>query len=335
MDVRPGLAGDRWVLDRAVFAPGQRAGHYESFYQRANHPSRPLAFWLRYTVFAPRGRPGDAVGELWAVFFDGETGEHVVARTELPMARCTFARDRFEVRVGGATLGPGRLDGTAGDLSWALAYEGAAPPLLLLEPGSYDRGFPKAKSLVPLPLARFDGRLAVAGRAVDVGGWVGSQNHNWGSEHTHRYAFGQVAGFDDDPEAFLEVATVKARVIGPVTTPWLTTLVLRHEGHEHSLVAPLVAVRARASYDYAHWDFSSSAGDVTVSGRLRAPREAFVGLRYRNPPGGSKYCLNTKIATAEVTVRERGRAPRTLHAEHRALFEILTDDDTHDVPIRA
>ena len=27
---------------------GQPQGHYESFFQRANHRSRPLAFWIRY-----------------------------------------------------------------------------------------------------------------------------------------------------------------------------------------------------------------------------------------------------------------------------------------------
>ena len=41
-------------------APTTRDGHYESFFQRANHPSRPLAFWIRYTALIPRGAP-DAV----------------------------------------------------------------------------------------------------------------------------------------------------------------------------------------------------------------------------------------------------------------------------------
>ena len=74
-------------------------------------------------------------------------------------------------------------------------------------------------------------------------GWIGSQNHNWGSAHTDRYAFGQVAGFDDAPDTFLEVATVKAKIAGPVMTPWLTTLVLRHDGREHALVALRKALR--------------------------------------------------------------------------------------------
>ena len=46
-------------------APG---GHYESYFLRANHPERPLAFWIRYTIFSPKGRAGDAVGELHCIF---------------------------------------------------------------------------------------------------------------------------------------------------------------------------------------------------------------------------------------------------------------------------
>lgn len=50
---------------------GGAEGHHESFFLRANHPSRPLAIWIRYRIFSPAGRPGDAVGELWAIYFDG------------------------------------------------------------------------------------------------------------------------------------------------------------------------------------------------------------------------------------------------------------------------
>ena len=58
-------------FNHARFAPGTSAaagGFYESYFQRANHPTRPLAFWIRYTLFAPRGRPADAIGEVWAIW---------------------------------------------------------------------------------------------------------------------------------------------------------------------------------------------------------------------------------------------------------------------------
>jgi hypothetical protein len=336
VDVTAGLTGNRWLLDHAVYRPGQLAGHYESFYQRANHPDRPLAFWLRYTIFAPKGDPSAAVGELWAVAFDGESGQHAVAKEEFPLGQCRFSDDRFAVRVGEAELGPGHLTGAAGDINWDLHYEGAEPPLLLLPARLYAGGFPKAKSLVPLPSARYSGRYSVAGHTIDVDGWIGSQNHNWGSRHTDRYAFGQVAGFDGHPETFLEAATAKTTLVGPLSTPWATTLVLRHGGAQHSIVSLRRAVRAKASYGYFHWDFATADAAVEISGRISAPDEAFVGLRYRNPPGGTKHCLNTKIAQAELTIRDRatGRV-EVLRSAHGALFEILTSDSAHGVPPRA
>jgi hypothetical protein len=336
MGVRAGLFRDRWLLDRAQYRPGRAAGHYESFYQRANHPERPLAFWIRYTVFAPAADPGAALGELWAVAFDGESGQHTVAKDEFPIADCEFDPDAFAVRIGASRLGPGSLVGSAGAVAWDLEYAGDAPPVLLLPPKLYAGGFPKAKSLVPLPLARYRGSYTVAGERIAVEGWLGSQNHNWGSQHTDRYAFGQVAGFDSAPDTFLEVATVQARLAGPIRTPVLTTLVLRHDGAEWALVSVRQALRATARYGYFHWDFATGDDRVRITGRISAERDAFVGLRYNNPPGGVKHCLNTKIGAAELTIRNRltGKT-HTLRTRNRALFEILTDDTGHGVPVRA
>ena len=136
---------DRWDLDRAVYEPGQGTGHYESFYQRANHPTRPLAFWIRYTLFAPKERPADAVGELWAVYFDGESKQHAVAKTELPIGECHFARDAFDVRVGEATLGPAGLRGQSGEVRWDLHYAVGGDPLLLFDPSLYRGGSRKRR----------------------------------------------------------------------------------------------------------------------------------------------------------------------------------------------
>jgi hypothetical protein len=319
----------------AQYDPGQRAGHYESFYQRANHPTRPLALWIRYTVFSPTGRPADALGELWFVLFDGETGQHVVAKQEYPIADCAFDRQAFAVRVGHATLDPGSLAGTVGEVGWDLAYASDQPPLYLLPPGLYRGGFPKAKSLVGSPLARYNGELVVGRRRLTVNGWTGSQNHNWGIRHTDRYAFGQVAGFDDAPDSFLEVVSAADR-LGPVSTPVVTLLVLRHSGREHSLVTLRQGIRATGRFGHFFWDFASQSDAVRVRGHIEAPPEAFVGLAYANPPGGVKHCLNTKIARCELEVTDRATGAReTLLAEHRALFEILTDDRDHGIPIRA
>jgi hypothetical protein len=273
----------------ARYRIGQRAGHYESYFQRANHPARAQGFWIRYTVFSPDKRPQDAIGELWAIVFDGDSGRHVVAKTEVPINQCTFSNDRFDVRVGDALLGPGVLSGLAGSASnhvaWNLTYRGGTAPVFDFPLERYESSFPKAKALVGVPMARFTGTMTLNGQPIEIDDWVGSQNHNWGVRHTDRYAWGQVCGFDDTPETFLEVASARLK-LGPLWSPLITLVVVRHAGKEYACNSFLQGIRARSSYNYFIWRFASTSKTVRIEGELRARREAFVGLRYLNPPGG-------------------------------------------------
>lgn len=318
---------------------GQSGGFYESFFLRANHPVRPLAFWIRYTLFSPKGSPEKALGELWAVFFNGETNQHAAAKREYPLAACHFDRTAFDVRIGTAALRPyslqGAIEGEGHGLAWELNYEGDAVPLLLLPLNLYKGAFPAAKSVVSLPLARFNGYLSVHGEKVEVRDWVGSQNHNWGTRHTDLYAWGQVAGFDTHPDSFLEVATAKLR-LGPLWTPPMTPLVLRHREKEYAFTGFAQALRAHGKFAYFTWEFVSANAEVEIKGEISAPSHAFVGLNYYNPPGGSKHCLNSKIARCTLQLRDkRTGASETLEAKHRAAFEILTSDRHHGIPIAA
>jgi hypothetical protein len=119
----------------------------------------------------------------------------------------------------------------------------------------------------------------------------------------------------------------------------MTPIVLRHRGEEFELNALMQTIRASASFDYFTWHFHSRTGAVSLEGTISAPREAFVGLRYYNPPGGIKQCLNTKIATCELTVTRLGtngaRPVDILTTQHRAAFEILTDDHSHGIAMSA
>ncbi len=327
---------DAWNASR--FRPGETAGLYESYFLRANHPDKPLAFWIRYTVFCPKGRPQDAQGELWAIWFDGEAQQVVAVKESRPIAECSFSAERLDARIGDATLTDGALEGHAASaahaVSWRLTFAGDSPPLLLLPEAMYAGGFPKAKALVARPNAVFSGALTVDGREIALSGWQGSQNHNWGSRHTDRYVWGQVAGFDNAPEAFLECATAQVR-LGPLWTPRLTLLVLRDEGEEIALNGLLQAARAHGDYDFFRWTLDARSPQARIYGRIEAPAAAFVGLNYLNPPGGSKTCLNSKLASAEFTLERPGRPAKTFVTRSRAAFEILTDRRDHGITVAA
>jgi hypothetical protein len=318
---------------------GQTHGHYESFFLRANHPTRPLAFWIRYTLFSPKDLPQQTLGELWAVFFNGETHQHVVVKQEFPLADCLFDTSAFRVRIGEAQLTSRHLKGAVESkgraLAWELTFAGDSTPVLLLPLNLYKGRFPAAKSLVSLPMARFDGQLSVNGKPMVVSAWLGSQNHNWGIRHTDLYAWGQVAGFDTHPDSFLEVATAKLR-LGPFWTPPITPLVLRHRHKEYTCTGLTQALKAQGSFSYFAWAFRSGTESTEIKGEISAPRDAFVGLKYYNPPGGIKQCLNSKIARCRLQLRDRASgSTEVLETESRAAFEILTDNQDHGVEMSA
>jgi hypothetical protein len=332
MNPQPELNNIRKTFNHTRFIPGRKAGHYESFFQRGNHPDKPLAFWIRYTVFSPEGHPEDGIGELWAVFFNGETGKHVALKSEFPLDKCGFSRTSFNVRISDSTLREkechGRIKNNQGSIEWDLRYECKEEPLFNFPESMYYGNLPKAKALVGYPLSRFNGFMAVNGKRIDIRNWMGSQNHNWGSRHTDHYAWGQVAGFPGSPGTFLELATARLK-IGPLWIPAITPIVLRHRGTEYRLNRLAKAFR-RASFGYFYWDFHAEAPEIRLEGRITAKREDFVCLRYNNPPGGTKYCLNSKIAFCRLEIQRTGEQGReVLITNHGASFEILTDSDDH------
>lgn len=328
----------RREANRCRFEAGTQAGHYESYFLRANHPQRALAFWIRYTFFSPKGRPGEAEGELWAVFFNGERGRVTAVKECFPLADCEIGTEGLDLRIGDAHLGDACLLGsvTSGRhaIDWTLGYASCQPPLLLMPEPMYGRAFPKAKVLVPAPCAYFSGEMLVDGERIGVDDWCGSQNHNWGSRHTDTYAWGQVAGFDGAPDVFLECSTARVKV-GPFWTPAMTLFVLRIGDTEFALNSVTQALRTQGEFDFFSWEVRARAAGIAVVMRISAPRSRFVGLRYPNPPGGVKTCLNSKLASCELTVEQTGQPTRRYATRHRAAFEILTDRRDHGVAMLA
>lgn len=312
MDERARWNGCRWRAD-------DRRGSYESWFVRGNAPDRASAFWIRYTIFAPRDRPSETVGELWAIVFDG--GRVHARKQVVPIDRCSFAPDALAVTIGDASLGDGVADGAVDDIAWSLSFRGDDPPLLLLTEGLYAASIPKAKTVIPAPLVRFSGALVVDGERIAIDDWLGSQNHNWGTRHTDRYAWAQVAGFDGRDDAILECITAKLK-LGPLWTPWLTVAVLRIGDRTHAFNSLARAAFANAEVEGLRSSFELGNGTSRLRVQLEAPREAFVGLRYDNPPGGAKICLNTKIARARVQLDDL-----VLETSNRAALELLSEDD--------
>lgn len=323
MDIRQIQAEAKVNFSR--FNPDSTKGFYESYFIRANHPTQKQAFWIRYTIFAPKDQPHRNMGELWAIYFDGDN--IYPAKTEFPLDECKFPNKNFHVELGDNFINSAHSEGKTGDISWKLKFETAEKPLFLLPLSYYSGSFPKAKALVSQPFAKFNGQLKIGKERINIDNWVGSQNHNWGTQHTDYYAWGQVAGFDNSPDTFLELTTAKLKIAG-AETPFLTLLVLRHKGKEYSINNFTHWFLNKGSFEYFDWNFNCQNSEISIKGRIHAPAKAFVGLRYHNPPGGDKSCLNSKIATCELEIIEKSKLgmPQALYSENKCAFEILTNE---------
>lgn len=314
-------------------------GHYESYFLRANHPTKKQAFWFRYTIFQPQNNPNEAVAELWGAFFDND--KVIAIQEDVDLSRCDLRNSENFLKISDSKIiflsdGKGTAFGKVKDakntMAWQLEYTGSERPLLLLRPKYYDRSLPKAKALSGLPNAHFSGSIEVNGEKFNLENWQGSENHNWGSKHTDEYAWGQVCGFDGSPNSFLECSTARIK-LGPLWSPWLNLAVLRIDGVEYRFNGLWQAIKNEGYYDYFQWKLSCRSDDLQLDINFKASANDFAAFHYRNPPGGHHTCLNTKVAGCEITLKKKGKVIHQLSSLQSAAFEILTDDVKHGIEI--
>ncbi|WP_370330107.1 hypothetical protein [Mycolicibacterium hippocampi] len=307
-----------------------RAPYYESRFIRANAPDAARAVWLRETLLLPA--VGEESADVWVMVFD--PSGHRALRRSYPVESSDFGYQDWTAQIATTSLDDTAACGTVPDARWDIAITpGGDDPVRLLTERGYQRRFPAAKTLVRHPLARFDGHLEAAGLAVDLDGWTGSVNHNWGTRHTPTYAFGQVCGFDDAPDSTLEIVTARARV-GSVLLPGVTLFVFRHAGVEFAVRTLVGSLQSHGRYAPFTWTFGARVGDRMIEGEITTQPADVIGLSYPDTHGGTKYCYNSAIAMCRIQLAGKAYGRAEL-VSRRVMFEILTDDRLDAVPLLA
>ncbi len=310
-----------------------RPGHVESYFVRANHPSRPLALWLKATLLAPLRGP--AVAESWLVYFDGERRETFAHKQTQPFAEASFGAPRSAtptLRAAGLTLAletPGRAEGrfeAAGGaatvrLGWQplgspIAQRLSIFPLRALRTGP----FPRSKLLTPAPALRLHGALELPTGEVPVDGWVGMQGHNWGKEHTYEYAWGQCVF----PEQDALVEGFSGRVLlGGRPSPQVSALVVRRGARSFRFDTLFDVWRQKVRLERDAWQLRLLGPGGEAELLMDAERQPMVCLGYDNPDGQRSYCFNSKLARVKLTVRPKDDASFTCESAHGGALEFL------------
>ena len=332
----PGVSTETRTRARFLEVPLE-AGHYESFYLKAAHPSEPLAAWIRYTVHK---RPGaEPLPSLWFTLFDGASDGPYAAKLTLARRDLTAGSGDY-IGVGESRFAPGRVEGELEkddrSAAWALDYRSEEPALLHLPRGwMYRAALPRTKLLSPHPAARFSGSVRAGDRRLELDGWPGMVGHNWGAEHAERWIWLHAAKLDGAAgESWIDVALGRVRA-GPVVTPWIANGALSLDGVRHRLGGPERAARTEVGETPSGCECVLPGRGLTAFVTVSAAPKDFVGWVYADPDGSRHDTINCSIAdlTARVVRREGGES--ILTSSGGAAYELGMRERDHGVPIQA
>jgi hypothetical protein len=306
------------------------AGHYESFYLRAAHPSEALGVWIRYTVHKRPG--GEATGSLWFTLFDAGLAAPWAVKVTEPGPRLPAGA---YIEIARATFGPQRVAGKTGEAAWDIAYSGDAETLYHLpRDWMYGKPFPKTKTLSPLPAALCSGTVTVAERTIPLDRWPGMVGHNWGAEHAERWVWMHGIGFDGRGEdTWIDAALGRVK-LGPLKTPWLGNGGISIDGTRYRLGGIEKARSIRVNERATRCDFLLPGNKISVRGTVHSDAKNFVGWVYSDPDGSQHNTVNCSISTMELTVSRDGQPDIMLATESGASYELGMRETDHGIPIQ-
>lgn len=296
-------------------------GHYESFYLRAADPAGGRCAWIRHTVHK---RPGEAAtGALWCTFFDAAApGPRAVKQSFAAPA----APAGDWLALGESRFGPGGAHGRAEaqghSAAWELRFEdGGAPLRHLPREWMYRAALPRTKVESPLPQARLSGWVEIDGERVTIDRWRGMAGHNWGSEHAERWIWLHGVGFQEAPDAWIDVALGRVRM-GRLVTPWIANGVLCHEGERARLGG--LRRRPRVAERHDGGELTLPGAEIEVQVTVRAAPAQLASWIYADPGGGEHHSTNCSIAGLELRISREGRPPLQLTTAHGGAWELGT-----------
>ena len=312
-----------------------KRGHYESFYLKAARPGGGQALWIRHTVHK---RPGQApTASVWFTYFDRDEPGPRATKVTFGEAQLSTPPGEW-IKVGGATLGPGRATGSlstdALDSTWDLQFDaGGEPCHYLPAEWLYRAPLPKTKFVAPVPCTTFSGSLTINGERLPIGDWPGMIGHNWGSEHAERWIWLEGTGFEEEPVAYFDLGAARIRVAGR-TLPWIAAGALRLEGETHRLGGPGRIRSTEVDARPGSCEFVFPGATATVRGKIQAPPKDFVGWVYADPDGPEHNTINCSAADLEMSVERPGKRNRHLYLPGAGAYELGMRETDHGIPIQ-
>jgi hypothetical protein len=324
-------------------APSPRGGFYEVWYLRLNDPLNRRALWLRFSLLVT-ANGFRRVAETWAVHFERGAGEEV-AKTALKQ---TFGIEAFQalgdhgIRIGDCEFTEGRTRGSISSkgrtLKWDLEIIARQKAQFNHVPDSLARaGLVRSAAVTPGEDLLFRGTTELDGRRTAWDEAYGMQGHLSGRNHGLSWVWGHCNSFTDEkgsPAYFVfEGVSARSRILGPLSTPKLSSLYFFYKGEHYRFNSVWDALRLRSRNTLTSWQFQADRGDLVFKGELKAEIKGFAGVTYEDTSGSFLYCANSELSDLEILVYRRGKLDATFRGKGTAALEVVTRTKNPYVPL--
>jgi hypothetical protein len=321
-----------------------RRGFYEVYFLKFNLPQSREAFWLRYTLLAPRSRAEQPCVEIWGFYFNPYAPERNWGAKEvvpLDSGRRCWQQGRFPLQLGSVGQQGGlchlHLESATGqvglepsNLRWELHWQLPAQSLgLFPHAWLYRLPFPRTKYHSPGWEIRFEGTVELHGRRIEIQHAPGQLAHLWGTDYAHSWVWAHANQFDGESDAAFEALYATVHLGGRLRGMGIACL--RWEDRYYALrgMRSCLSVKseARLPHDATKfvWQWEAQERDFHLKIECEAEPRHFLGARYITPSGAPRYCHNTKVAAATLTLRTSGAVYRLTTRDSCALEWVLPE----------
>lgn len=329
-------------LDNMVQWDGKRRPFYEVYYLKFFSPEAQRAFWLRYTLLAPRRDLGPPSASVWALSFNRLQPDRPIAAKETwTSEQALIDRDIFYFQVGESAIynngARGRAASGGHEIRWDLQFSPNEASERIYPTSFYYLPLPKTKFLSPNWSVRVSGEVSVDGQSIRVDRAPGCQAHLWGTQHAERWAWSHCNSFHEDSQAVFEALTGQVRVGKKLLRP-LTAMSLRlGDGRVLRFNRISQLLFNKSSYGLSGWELEGHRGHYRVKASLQNRPAEMAGVTYTDPDGSKRYCYHAESADLIVQVFETARGgDKLLHsltAQRSVAFEVVEPTPMPDLSL--
>ncbi len=304
-----------------------QAPFYEVYYLKWNNVAEQTAFWLRYTLLTPKGRPPEA--SLWGMYFDGkDPKKNFFIKETVPFDQVKFEPYFFFISIKSSSLfqegARGSLKQGNHSLEWDLQFTDSISLRHYPTP-LYFLPLPKTKFLAPHLSMKVTGTIVVDGKTLTLQQLPGHQAHFWGTQQASRWAWAHCNTFDD-PQVVLEALTAQIS-LGTKLSPPLTLFFVSVDGQRYACHQPYHWWKNRSTYDQQSWHLEATSGPYYFVVDLTAHPEDQMKVPYEDPDGSQRLCLSTHLADVQLDILKKSdghwNLSRRCIATRSAAFEVV------------